>query len=149
MRLFDDMLLPTATVRPTILPVGAPPPFETVLDRFDDQFQAITATSRDLIRRAQEIRYQVYCVEHPFENADDHPDGLETDEFDPHSVHSLLFHRPSGQAMGTVRLVLPLRDAPERSFAIQRVVNHPILRDGGIFPLQSVAEVSRFSISKQ
>ena len=42
----------------------------------------------------------------------DHPEGLERDQFDHHSVHSLLVHQSSGQAVGTVRLVLPRPDAP-------------------------------------
>jgi N-acyl amino acid synthase of PEP-CTERM/exosortase system len=48
-----------------------------------------------------------------------------------------------------VRLVLPLAEAPERSFAIQRAIDHPIFRDAKRFPVHSMGEVSRFSISKQ
>jgi N-acyl amino acid synthase of PEP-CTERM/exosortase system len=134
---------------PAVDSTGSKPVEPTLRDQFDQYFETLTADTQALIRRAQEIRYQVYCVEHPFENPAEHPDGLETDEFDTHSVHSLLRHRPSGEAMGTVRLVLPLPKAPERSFAIQRAVDHPILRDPVRFPVHSMGEVSRFTISKQ
>jgi N-acyl amino acid synthase of PEP-CTERM/exosortase system len=50
--------------------------------------------------------------------------------------------------MGTVRLVLPRADAPQSSFAVQAVSDHPALRDGTVFPLSSTAEVSRFCISR-
>jgi N-acyl amino acid synthase of PEP-CTERM/exosortase system len=121
-------------------------PEETLLEKFNTHFEVVPALTKEEIRQAQRIRYQVYCVENPFENPADHPDGLERDEFDPHSVHGLLIHRASGEAMGTTRLILPVRGAPERSFAIQQVCIHPMLKR---LPLHRTAEVSRFSISKQ
>jgi N-acyl amino acid synthase of PEP-CTERM/exosortase system len=119
---------------------------ESLLYTFNTYFQVMTALSEEELQQAFRIRYQVYCVENPFENAADHPDGLERDEFDSHSVHSLLIHRPSGHAMGTTRLILPVQDALERSFAIQHVGDYPQLK---LLPLHRMAEVSRFSISKQ
>jgi len=120
----------------------------TLLHRFNRYFVTMGADTPDLVRRAQEIRYQVYCVENAFENPADHPDAREMDKFDRHSVHSLLVHRPTGQAMGTVRLILPHRDAPEESFAIHQLIEHSALEACSI-PIQATAEVSRFSISKQ
>jgi N-acyl amino acid synthase of PEP-CTERM/exosortase system len=134
---------------PLVDSTGPAPVELTPREHFNEYFEILPADTPELIRRTQEIRYQVYCVEHPFENAADHPDGLETDEYDTHAVHTLLMHRASGEAMGTVRLVLPLAEAPERSFAIQRAIDHPIFRDAARFPLHSTGEVSRFSISKQ
>ena len=96
---------------------------EPLLSRLNHHFRVVSADTPGLIRRAQEIRYQVYCVERQFEDPDDHPDGRETDHFDFHSVHSLLIHRASGHAVGTVRLVLPRRDALEKSFVVQRVID--------------------------
>ena len=65
---------------------------ETLLDKFDTYFELITVCTQEQIQQAQRIRYQVYCVENPFENTDEYPDGLECDEFDSHAVHSLLIH---------------------------------------------------------
>ena len=48
--------------------------------------------------------------------------------------------------MGTTRLIMPVRGALERSFAIQQACEHPMLKR---LPLHRTAEVSRFSISKQ
>jgi N-acyl amino acid synthase of PEP-CTERM/exosortase system len=120
---------------------------ETLLHSFNRHFRTVSADTPDLIRRAQEIRYQVYCIEHQFENPADHPDGREKDKFDAHSVHSLLVHQSTGHAVGTVRLVLPRREAPEESFAIQRVTEPSVL--AASLDIQATAEVSRFSISKQ
>jgi N-acyl amino acid synthase of PEP-CTERM/exosortase system len=97
---------------------------------------------------AQKIRYQVYCIENaflPVENLY----CIETDEFDSHSVHTLLVSRETGDALGTVRLILPLTHAFERSFAVQRVLDRDSLKTLASLPHHSTAEVSRFSISRQ
>jgi N-acyl amino acid synthase of PEP-CTERM/exosortase system len=119
---------------------------ESLLDRFNTYFRTALAVSGDALAESLRIRYQVYCVENAFENPADHPDGCERDEFDSHAMHSLLIHRASGQAMGTARLVMPLRHNLERSFPIQSVCMHPRLNQ---LPLDRMAEVSRFCISKQ
>jgi N-acyl amino acid synthase of PEP-CTERM/exosortase system len=118
----------------------------SLLDKFNSFFQVFAARSDEEIKLAQRIRYQVYCVENAFEDAANFPDGVEFDEYDSHSVHSLLIHRASGQAMGTTRLILPIPGALERSFAVQQVCDHLGLKR---LPLHRTAEVSRFSISKQ
>ncbi|HEX3486612.1 MAG TPA: PEP-CTERM/exosortase system-associated acyltransferase [Micropepsaceae bacterium] len=122
------------------------PSEETLLDKYNFYFEAVLALTAEHIQEAQRIRYQVYCIENDFEDANAHPDGLEKDDFDSHSVHSLLIHRASGQTMGTTRLILPVIDALETSFAIQEVCDHPMLKR---LSLHRMAEVSRFSISKQ
>jgi len=120
----------------------------TLLERFNLYFETVLADTPALLEQAHEIRFRVYCLETRFEDADAFPDGLERDAFDAHAVHGLLIHRTSAQTMGTVRLVLPLPDAPQSSFAVQAVSKHPALRDGTAFPLTSTAEVSRFCISR-
>lgn len=64
---------------------------------------ALTQSQREGVFR---LRYQVYCEELQFENVQDFPDGLETDVFDPQSLHCLLIHKASGQAAGCFRLIL-------------------------------------------
>ncbi len=119
---------------------------DTLLDRFNIYFRTALAVRADALAEGLRIRYQVYCLENSFENPADHPDGLERDAFDAHSVHSLLIHRASGQAMGTARLVMPVPQDLEQSFPIQSVCTHPRLNR---LPLGRMAEVSRFCISKQ
>jgi N-acyl amino acid synthase of PEP-CTERM/exosortase system len=118
-----------------------------MLDHFRRYFDVVPADTPDRMREALAIRYSVYCVERGFENSAEHPDGLERDEYDSHAIHSLLIHRSSGTAIGTVRLVLPLVSSPEQSFAIQRVVAPRALK--AAFPVATTGEVSRFSLSKQ
>ncbi len=135
-------------------------PRERLVDVYRRWFDVIPATSDALLEKAYRLRYQVYCVENPFEDPAENPDGLETDEYDAHAVHSLLVHRPSGATAGTVRLILPeppmgavrlvLPDPKDRdgSLPILKVCDHPLLRDRQHFPVEEMAEVSRFCISK-
>jgi N-acyl amino acid synthase of PEP-CTERM/exosortase system len=74
---------------------------------------------------------------------------LERDEFDVHSAHSLLIHRATNTALGTVRLILPVAGDLEHSFPVQRVLDPDSSRAFNQLPLASTAEVSRFSISRQ
>ena len=103
----------------------------------------INAAQREQVHH---LRYQIYCEEYSFENPTQYPDGLEIDEFDIHSVHCLIFNHHTDQAIGTVRLILPLYNRPALSFPIQGMCRHPMMRDPAI--LNSAAEVSRFAISK-
>ncbi len=54
------------------------------------------------------LRYQVYCLEWGFEKEEDHPGGVETDEFDPHAVHiaARVKGAPSTEVIGTSRVIL-------------------------------------------
>lgn len=121
---------------------------DTLLRRFRQQYVTLTADTAERIRLAQKIRYQVYCIEHPFLSVDS-LDGIETDEFDSHSVHTLLLSRHTGDALGTARLILPRAHAFERSFAVQSVLDPNSLKTLASLPHDSMAEVSRFSISRQ
>jgi N-acyl amino acid synthase of PEP-CTERM/exosortase system len=119
---------------------------ESLFDRYNRDFRCVLADGPGLLRQAHEIRYQVYCVENPFEDPEKHPDGRETDDFDPRSAHSVLIFRPTGEAMGTVRLVLPDANAPP-SFSVAQILEY--YGSDSPVPIAHTAEVSRFSISKQ
>jgi N-acyl amino acid synthase of PEP-CTERM/exosortase system len=93
------------------------------------------------------IRYQVYCIERRFEDPAQHLDGLEREEFDPKAIHSLIFHRPTEEAIGTVRLILPGSEAD--GLPVQRLLNEQGLCATGYFPARTTAEISRFAISNE
>jgi N-acyl amino acid synthase of PEP-CTERM/exosortase system len=120
-----------------------------LLNSYNEYFDVVRADTPDLVEAAFRLRYQVYCVEHPFENPAEHPDGLEHDVHDPQSVHCLLVHRPTGLVAGTVRLVLPQREGSARDLPILAICDHPALSDEAILPRAQTAEISRFAISKE
>ncbi len=64
------------------------------------------ALEEPLFKEVLALRYQVYCEERGFESPEDHPDGLEQDEYEEVSVHFAAIDRITGRAVATVRLVL-------------------------------------------
>jgi N-acyl-L-homoserine lactone synthetase len=114
--------------------------------RYRTYFRGETVASADLLRMAYSLRYQVYCLERNFEAAEHHPARLESDRYDPQSVHGVLYYRPWDKAIGTTRLILPKEggnDLPVRGFLGQSDLNVP-----GCFAWESTAEVSRFAVSR-
>lgn len=105
-------------------------------------FSVETVETPKALNEALRLRYQVYCLERNFEPG---LDGLETDDFDPISRHILLRYQPTGQAIGTVRLVIPQRNGPAAELPMERVVSLARIRQ---LPRDRVAEVSRFALSK-
>ncbi len=93
------------------------------------------------LRRAQELRYQVYCKECGFLSADDYPDGMETDEHDAGAEHFYAFDAQA-ELVGYVRLVRP--DANQR-FPFQK---HCATSAGGVtLPVAGhAAEISRLMV---
>ena len=113
-------------------------------------FETVVVGERDGELRDEvfRLRYQVYCVENPFEDPADNPDGFERDSFDERAVHCLLRHKRSRNWAGAVRLILPDLNDKARSFALQEVCSDPMTLDPERFPVQQMAEVSRFCVSK-
>src|ERR1044071_6261338 len=85
-------------------------------------------------------------MERRFENAAEHDGGLESDAFDDMATHSLIFHRPTSDAIGTVRQILPRSGA---DLPIQQLLGQNGFRAGDYFPVKTAAEVPRFAISNQ
>jgi N-acyl-L-homoserine lactone synthetase len=94
-----------------------------------------------MMEEVYRLRYEVYCLDCGFEDPADYPDGLEQDEYDPHSVHFIAYH-PTHGIVGTVRLVL---DSP-LGFPLERYCRV----DGEAKRLQRprLAEISRLAVKK-
>ena len=111
----------------------------------------VPAYTRDQLDEAHRLRYQVYCVETGFEDPGRHPSGREYDGFDRRSAHSLTRHRPSGDYVGVVRLVLPDVHDPHAPFPLEARSADAIDRtivDPRRLPRDSLAEISRFAVPK-
>ena len=113
---------------------------------YDRHFAVVRATTPELLRKAYRLRYQVYCVENPFENPDEQIDQCETDKYDDRSVHTLLVHRRTGEVAGASRVILPHKSAPLPIATLLHGADHHRFAD---FPIARTAEISRFAISKQ
>lgn len=119
---------------------------------FQQFFEIVIADTAELLEHVYRIRYQVLCVQNTFPdmNAADYPDKLEKDEYDNHSCHVLLRFRPSGDFIGTVRLILYNPLQPEKLFPVELNTQlDPMLCNIKALPRQQTAEISRSVVVKQ
>ncbi len=120
-------------------------------EAFHHHFDVVSADTTRLIETAYRLRYQVYCLERPYEDSQAFPQQMEHDEFDLHSIHSLVKCRRSGNYTGLVRLVLPNPVDPEAHLPMEKFC-YADPKSTGIdlshVPRESIAEISRFSVSK-
>jgi len=124
---------------------------EDLYEVFHRNFEVIHADSNDLLDEAYKLRYQIYCKENQYENADDFPYDLEHDKYDSRSSHCLVKHIDSDCFAGVVRLILPDRNNPEKQFPIEKACGNlfePELLKNHYFPRESMAEISRFAVSR-
>ena len=93
------------------------------------------------LKKALELRYQVYCMECSFLCPDDYPDGTESDEHDD-AARNFYAYDLVGELVGYMRLVLP---NDEQRFPFQ---NHCVtFTDGVKLPVPGrAAEVSRLML---
>jgi N-acyl amino acid synthase of PEP-CTERM/exosortase system len=115
---------------------------------YASHFELVRADTPALLDEAYRLRFQVYCVENPFEDTNEHSAGYERDADDDRSAHILLKHRSSNSFAGTVRVILPSRTGAFLPLPIQQILasqGHNPCR----LPLsEHMAEISRFAISK-
>jgi N-acyl amino acid synthase of PEP-CTERM/exosortase system len=117
---------------------------------FHEFFEIVEADSAELMQEVHKLRYKVFCVEQKIFDYRNFPDGMEKDEYDPHSTSILLKHRASGDYIGTVRLVLQDKRNPNKAFPVEKNLQFdPNLIDMSRLARQHVAEISRFAILRQ
>lgn len=87
------------------------------------------------------MRYEVYVQEFGFEKPEDHPGGLEKDNWEDESVHMACLN-DSDSVVGTIRLVL---DSP-KGFPIENATKLSFI--GEKPPKNKIAEISRLTVSK-
>jgi N-acyl amino acid synthase of PEP-CTERM/exosortase system len=119
---------------------------------FLNYFDIITDDDPVVVDEAASLRYQVYCIENAFEDASRFADDKEVDEYDERSVHGIVRHRQQGITAASVRLVLSDRDNPEAPFPIELNCAPSLQSCASLLdaiPRNSIAEISRFAVSKQ
>ena len=90
-----------------------------------------------------QLRYQVYVNEWGFERPEDHPCGLERDEYDQHSIHLYARANHSDDVIGAARIIL----GSERTLPIER--HFDISQFPSEVNREQTAEISRLAISKE
>ena len=117
-----------------------------VASAYNEMFSSKTVETAEELDEVFKLRYQVYCLENPFENPEDNENERETDDYDNISVHSLLIHRPSGLAIGSTRNIMPNKDDWRNSFPMQSICNSRYMNSEEL--VLAGCEASRFCVSK-
>jgi N-acyl amino acid synthase of PEP-CTERM/exosortase system len=104
-------------------------------------FAFTRAESEDLRNETYRLRYNIYVEEFGFEKPEDHPGGLETDDYEDASIHfAALYH---DKVIGTIRLILD----SEKGFPIEHAVQTTFV--GQKPPSSKIGEVSRLAVSRE
>lgn len=118
---------------------------QTFYNTYWKTFSVREADSEALRLEAYRLRYQVY---HGLEDdGSGNPDLIEKDEYDERATHHILYHKESGLAAGTVRVLTPSTSNPLKSFALQSVCDHPLLSIEE--RAQYLCEISRLCMAPQ
>ncbi len=101
------------------------------------------ANQSEVLQDTFGLRYQVYINEWEFETPDDHPIGLEYDDYDPNSVHFYARCKTESKVIATVRTILnsDLGFPVEKHFELTESPEG-VHRD-------AVGEISRLAVSKE
>jgi N-acyl amino acid synthase of PEP-CTERM/exosortase system len=98
----------------------------------------------DRITDIYRLRYKVYCDERGFEKPEDHPGGIEVDEYDEHSAHFATIIQGNDAVVGTARIIFnTIKGFPlEKHANIEQELFADINRN-------AIGEVSRLAFSKE
>lgn len=96
---------------------------------------------KEVLEDTFRMRHEVYVQEFGFELASDHPNGLETDNYEDESIHFACLNE-SDSVVGTIRLVMD----SDKGFPIEHAVQTTFV---GEKPDRSkIGEISRLTVSK-
>lgn len=121
----------------------------SIKENYHRYFDIKVVESPEELKEAFAIRYRVYGEEFGFENVSELKDGLETDEYDAHSIHCLIRHKPSGRAAGCVRLVPALETEQTHPMPMEKYcascLDQSFLKAMAA-PRETMCEVSRLAV---
>jgi N-acyl amino acid synthase of PEP-CTERM/exosortase system len=110
---------------------------------FDFATVARQAVDALVLRDIRRLRYEVYCLECNYLQAEDYDEGLEADEYDVNSIHFAAYTLDHASIIGTVRLVQPGADQ------VYPFQSHCTTFDQFVSPPRAeAAEISRLVVRK-
>ena len=114
---------------------------------FTQYFKYVPALTPALAKEVYKVRHKVYCEDLKFEA--ERPDGMETDEYDAHSIYGLVQSVRNGEYVGCARLILPCPQDKKKLFPVEKSCARTIDRtlfDPSAMPRDKVGEVSRLAV---
>lgn len=114
---------------------------------FKKYFEVVPALTPELKDQVFRVRHNVYCEELKFEPV--RPDGRETDENDPYSLHCLLRSISNGEFVGCTRLIMARPTDPLYPLPFEKSCKATLDRkiiDPQSLPRERIGEVSRLAV---
>jgi N-acyl amino acid synthase of PEP-CTERM/exosortase system len=114
---------------------------------FKQYFEIVPALTEQLRKEAYRIRHRVYCEELHYEP--ERADGLESDEYDAHSLQCLIRAKKDGKYLGCTRLVFADPADLSKPLPFEETCAHTLDRslvDPQKLPRKRIAEVSRLVV---
>lgn len=118
---------------------------EIIAKHFSSYLKPQIAKSDPLKEEVYKLRYQVYCEELHFEEAN--PAHIEQDEFDARSIHCFIRHINTDALAGTLRVIATRNNdelLPMEKFCPQAITDKQLRPRN--FPAHQVCEVSRLAV---
>jgi len=116
---------------------------------FLDYFEVVPANTSELKQEVYRLRHDVYCKEFKYEPVEEYPNGMESDRYDPYSLHVLVKHKSSGLAAGCTRIIPAGSNDEFKPLPIENLyteilnIYHPANR---AVPRHSICEASRLCV---
>lgn len=121
---------------------------KNISEHFSEYLRPVVSDTEQHAANSFRIRHNVYCEELQFEPETDN--RQESDEYDSHSTHCMIQHKPSEQYAGTVRIITASgegQDLPIEKYcsdAIEQDALHPCK-----FARNDICEISRLAVPQQ
>lgn len=118
---------------------------KSISTHFSQFLKPVISDTQQHAENSFRIRHHVYCEELNFE--DEKPDQLESDEYDPHSIHCLIQHKSTERYAGTVRVITSANEGeslPITDFCSHSITDNAFHPDK--FARNDVCEISRLAV---
>jgi len=106
-----------------------------------EKFRFGQVNDPDVLKDTFRMRYEVYVEEFGFEDKNDHPGGMETDDYEDESIHFVCLNE-NDSVVGTIRLVLN----SEKGFPIEQATKIKFI--GEKPDNRKIGKISRLTVSK-
>lgn len=125
---------------------------EDISNIFNSVFDIQLATTPEEINEVFELRYQVYCIDRPFEDPNCFTDKREYDAYDQRAAHALIRYRSTGDIVAAVRIVMTGNSPDQAEFPMEgSCIHHMDQRAQDAFAgthRMRIAEISRMAVSR-
>lgn len=126
---------------------------EDVSTIFNSVFNVELAMSPEALNDVFAVRYQVYCIDRPFEDPSCFVDKREHDKYDPRSAHALIRHRMTRDSVAAVRLIMAGDCQEQADFPMETPyvcrMEQAAQEAFAAAPRKQVAEISRMAVSRE